>query len=127
MDEHDQRSGSTIVCGECGKRVKRKSLGSHISDMHTSNPLQHICRICSSRFKRSYHLNRHINSVHVSPSLTTKHSCGVCGKEYTRKSNLTHHITTRHGSSNPKECKMPSNSLMGIRRAVISFNALFIN
>lgn len=63
------------------------------------------CRICSKKYTRFTHLQRHIVTVHPQEfnisSSRYSHVCGICDKEFTRLEHLNKH-TLRIHNSKPK-------------------------
>ena len=59
------------------------------------------CFQCSTYYKSSTDLNRHVDSVHYQETF----ECDSCAKVFTRKDNLTQHKKTSHmEGNNPLEC-----------------------
>lgn len=51
------------------------------------------CDICAQKFKRKYHLKRHIEGTH---SLVKRNTCELCGMAFQQRSNLTRHMESTH-------------------------------
>jgi len=58
---------------------------------------RHVCGLCSSRFPRKEHLDRHNLTVHTDEK---PFECNDCGKKFSRKDNLQQHQRTHVASLN---------------------------
>ena len=73
-----------------GRRGRKQSLAEDPSR-------RHVCNLCSSRFPRKEHLDRHNLTVHTDEK---PFECSDCGKKFSRKDNLQQHQRTHISSSN---------------------------
>uniref|UniRef100_A0A8C6UBV7 C2H2-type domain-containing protein n=1 Tax=Neogobius melanostomus TaxID=47308 RepID=A0A8C6UBV7_9GOBI len=77
-------------CSECGRKLKWKSLASHLRNVH------HIfaCSVCKERFTDNVGLKEHM-MTHVEKF----HICSVCGERFIWKTALLRHEREAHERS----------------------------
>ena len=53
-----------IICTECNKSIKKKSLNQHMKLFHSGNQPLHNCNICTYQSVYLWNLQKHIKNVH---------------------------------------------------------------
>lgn len=83
-------NNKSVMCKICGKYYNRRSLNRHRQNVHERNEDTFKCpeKNCTKGFAYSFHLNRHINTVHKKRSKT---KCDFCSKTYSDKWELKKH------------------------------------
>ena len=99
-----------IICEECGKNVRRKSLKFHQRRCgKPSAETSFFCpqENCGYQCRAKSTLENHINVIHLGKKSAYKcvnHVCNICGKGYSRKHQLECHISQDHLNNQDKVC-----------------------
>ncbi|XP_046565516.1 zinc finger protein 729-like [Haliotis rubra] len=82
--------------------VVKYNLQQHISKHSKEKNVP--CQYCGAKFKCQQYLNRHLNSVHLSPQPATSLLCQVCGAEFKTKGTLQIHLDMMHSDCERFKC-----------------------
>lgn len=82
-------------CPECGKKLQKSNLKSHINDVHKRTE-PYICSQCGKTFTTRKNFMRHVRTVHV---VGRKYKCTIdgCDKALLTPESLREHIATHTG------------------------------
>ena len=80
---HGETSTILESCTECGKKLKARSMGSHIKKVHT-NKFLFPCPHCTKYFPTKQDLQRHISRVHEAAQVVNCPWCGRVTKDLER-------------------------------------------
>lgn len=100
MVEASSRNQLHLKCEICKKKMKRKSLYSHMKQIHAIVNEIFRCRLCCKTFKSSIHLKHHENTHNK------QFKCSFCGKNFSQKFELSNHISRQHENPGSFECKV---------------------
>ncbi|XP_067664384.1 zinc finger protein 14-like [Haliotis asinina] len=82
--------------------VVKYNMQQHISKHSKEKNI--ACQYCGAKFKCQQYLNRHLNSVHLSPKSATSLLCQVCGSEFKTKGTLQVHLDMMHSDCERFKC-----------------------
>lgn len=107
MEEGDQGNPLVIKteefmfsCAECDVIfIHKVDLDNHIAQEHEKREAYLSCDVCSKKFSKMSHLNRH-QKIH---SMAKAFKCRLCNKGFTRQEQLTHHMNV-HTGIKPHTC-----------------------
>ena len=80
---HGETSTILESCTECGKKLKARSMGSHIKKVHT-NKFLFPCPHCTKYFPTKQDLQRHVSRVHEAAQVVNCPWCGRVTKDLER-------------------------------------------
>lgn len=85
-----KEKGCYIVCKECNKRLKPKTLKSHMDIVHFKIKTHHCYyELCDKSFYHKSQLITHINTIHKS---NYKYTCIYCKVGYNNLNQLNNHM-----------------------------------
>lgn len=91
-------------CNHCDLLyVHKEDLENHFNQTHgIKQEFNVACHICSEKFSKMSHKNRHLKKVHF---LDKQYKCPTCCKSFSKKEQLEHHVNTHLGKK-PHTCSI---------------------
>ncbi|XP_055609981.1 PR domain zinc finger protein 5-like [Uranotaenia lowii] len=135
MNKHLPKTHQNIPCPQCDmKLASKKSLRTHISNMHSVNRTPMICDFCGKQFLNKPHFERHVNKhkgIEYKRRVLQKKQCHICKRILFAEQALRKHLQVVHCEpAETLECdechrKYPNSSTLNSHKERVHIRAKF--